>query len=139
MADQPPTRDDLQAVAALLPALLRVEAQPAEWRGGERSSDGAIQMPYVEYTPEAQHVMSAVYAHHLLVTFDWGAWQEEARRFLDPQVLARASLDELRRLLTLHVRADRFSEGHFAAMITSGHIAAILRRLGELASASPPA
>jgi hypothetical protein len=33
------------------------------------------------------------------------------------------------RLYTLHVRKDRFCEGHFAAMLANGHIAALTRRL----------
>jgi Family of unknown function (DUF6508) len=135
MADEQPTREDLQAVAALLPALLRVEAHPAEWRGGEPSSDGTLQMPYAEYAPEVRSLLSAVYDCHLIVAFDWGAWQDDARRFLDPEVIARASLDDVRRLLTLHVRKERLCEGHLAEMITSGHVAAVLRRLGELGGA----
>jgi hypothetical protein len=36
------------------------------------------------------------------------------------------------RLLALHARAGRFSDGHFAAMINNGHMSAILRRIEEL-------
>ena len=122
-------------MVALLPALLRVESQPAEWLGGPQP-DGELQMPYPAYTPEAQRLMSAIYERHLIVQFDWAAWQADAQRFFDPEAIADASLDDLRRLLTLHVRKERFCEGHFAEMIASGHIAAVLRRLGELASHS---
>ena len=38
------------------------------------------------------------------------------------------------RLLSGDVRKDRFVEGHFAEMITRGHITVLLRRLGELAA-----
>lgn len=34
----------------------------------------------------------------------------------------------------MHVRADRFVEGHLAAMFASGQIVAILRRLQALAT-----
>jgi hypothetical protein len=40
---------------------------------------------------------------------------------------AEASMDLTR-------RQERFCDGHFAAMIMTGHIAAILGRLGELAN-----
>ena len=129
-----PTREDLQAVAALLPELLKVEANPAETRGGERRADGTLQMPYNVYADAADRVHHAIYKHHLLLDgFDWTAWQGEAQAFMDPQRVATASLEEVRRLLTLHVRAERFNDGHFAKMIREGHIAALLRRLGELA------
>jgi hypothetical protein len=132
MEDERPTRGDLHAIAALLPALSRVEAQPAQWRKGPQD-EGTLQIPFL-YSPEAERVMAAVYEHRLFVEFDWVAWQEDAKRFLEPRVVAGATLVDLRRLLTLHVRKERFCDGHFAEMIKSGHIAAILRRLGELAN-----
>jgi hypothetical protein len=65
--------------------------------------------------------------------FDWGEWQPRAHAlYRDPQALGRARLSTLRRLLTLHVRKDRFCEGHLAAMLAEGHIQAILRRIAEL-------
>ena len=90
---------DLEAVAAHIPELLRVEGSPAVERGGDRLPDGAIQMPY-----------------------------------LDPEKVATASLEDVRRLLTLHMRKERFCEGHMAEMIRSGHIVALLRRLDSLAA-----
>lgn len=131
MSEKEPTREDLLAVAAMLSAIQRVESRPHEWRGGARA-DGTLQMPYVEYAPEVSALISAMYTRNITIVFDWGAWQNEARRFLDADVLARASLEEVRRLLTLHVRKDRFVDGHLGGMVQCGHIAALLRRLGEL-------
>lgn len=68
----------------------------------------------------------------MLVTFDWPAWQDEAQRFLDPEVVMTASLDEVRRLLTLHVRKERFCDGHLDGVIRSGHLTALLQRLAAL-------
>lgn len=131
MSEKEPTREDLVAIAEMLPAIVRVQSQPHEWRGGEQP-DGTLQMPYVEYAPEVSALISALYARSITIAFDWGAWQDEARRFLEEDVLARATVDDVRRLLTLHVRKDRFVEGHLGGMVERGHIAAILRRLGEL-------
>jgi hypothetical protein len=135
MPEREPTREDLLAVAALLPAIVRVEAAPGEWRGGEPTTDGAIQMPYFDYVPDVSSLITALYQRNITLVFDWGAWQYEARRFLDEDALKTASLEEVRRLLTLHVRKDRFVEGHLGGMVRCGHIAALLRRLGELAAA----
>jgi len=128
MAQPEPTIDDMRAVAALLPELERVQASPLEWRVG------GGQMPHAENVAVVNRVMQEVYDHHLLIDFNWGGWQDEAKRFLDPAVLSEATLDDLRRLLTVHVRTERFSRGHFAEMVQSGHIAAILKRVGELAA-----
>ena len=40
-------------------------------------------------------------------------------------------------LLTTHVRCDHFVEGHFAGMLESGHITAILRRLQAIRPSLP--
>ena len=45
--------------------------------------------------------------------------------------LASADLLTLRKLLTTHIRADRFTEGH----LESGHITAILRQLKQIRDA----
>ena len=65
--------------------------------------------------------------------FDWTGWQNEADLlFHDQRALARADEATLRRLLTLLVRRDRFDQDYLAEMLHSGHVAAILRRAGEL-------
>lgn len=47
-------------------------------------------------------------------------------------MVQKANLQTLRKLLTVHVCADRFTEGHLAAMFESGHIAMILKRMAEI-------
>ncbi len=129
-----PTAADLAAVAELLADIERIDATPIEWGGGKQP-DGSNQMPFVVRAPDANRLVRAIYDHHLIVfDFDWSSWQDYAQQFLDPDVVHTASLDDVRRLLTLHVRQDRFVEGHFAEMIAQGHIAVLLRRLGELAA-----
>jgi hypothetical protein len=76
--------------------------------------------------------------------FDWPAWAAaNGRKYADdPAALASTDLDTLCKLLTWHVRADRFVEGNFGAALESGHVTAILRRLRDIragmqVSASP--
>jgi uncharacterized protein len=133
---QEPAIADLAAVAAMLVDVQGLEGQTPVWSGGERGADGSIQMPFdatkITSAPAASRLLSAIYEHKLVVDFDWTAWEAEAQRFLDREVVRSASIDDIRRLLTLHVRKDRFVEGHFAQMISNGHIAHILRRLKVL-------
>ena len=69
--------------------------------------------------------------------FDWMAWGAEARRYVDePRELETADLDTIQKLITTHVRSDRFSEGHLRSMTVDGHIARILRRLETLTDTS---
>lgn len=77
--------------------------------------------------------VQALYDQQVVFSFDWTSWQEEARRYVsDPEALETADALTLRKLLTTHVRKDRFVEGHFVGMLECGHITAILRRLKEI-------
>ncbi|MEQ9453180.1 MAG: DUF6508 domain-containing protein [Phycisphaeraceae bacterium] len=69
----------------------------------------------------------------LVVPFDWGSWQDEAARLTnDPQALSRAALPTLQKLITTHIRKERFCEGHLNAILASGHLLALLKRLQQL-------
>ena len=62
--------------------------------------------------------------------FDWGEWQESATRYIESrEMVESADAVTIQKLLTTHVRADRFCEGHLASMFENGHIVAVLRRL----------
>jgi hypothetical protein len=68
-----------------------------------------------------------------MIPFDWCDWRKTAEElFNNPAVLAKADLETLRKLLTTHLRQERFCDGHMLSMIECGHILAILKRLAEL-------
>lgn len=68
--------------------------------------------------------------------FDWMRWAPyQDGRYADPDFIAAADRDTLRRIATTHFRLDRFVGGHLEAMETSGVIAQIVQRLRELAEA----
>lgn len=124
MADGPalPSLADIDAVLAFLPHLERPAPRWSPLRGD---------------APEVQNFQLALHRHHFLIPFDTFAWRAEAERYRDdPDALARASLLDLCKLLTFHCRAARFVNGHFAAMVESGHITAVLRRLRALRDAA---
>lgn len=76
---------------------------------------------------------STLYEQKIIIVFDWTSWGDEVKRYqAEPEALARANLLTLRKLLTAHIRADRFVEGRLASVLESGHIAAILRRLKQI-------
>ncbi|HMA77226.1 MAG TPA: DUF6508 domain-containing protein [Candidatus Krumholzibacteriaceae bacterium] len=85
------------------------------------------------YAEPLMAFMHAFYESGLLISFDWTNWQEEATRiYKDPGLIERADLETIRRLLTMHIRKERFCEGHLASVCESGHIVLILKRLKEL-------
>ncbi len=82
------------------------------------------------YSKEVDSFIETLYNQNIIYPFDWPAWQEQAEKyFKDPNLLEQAGLDTLRRLLTIHLRKERFCEGHLGAVIKSGHILKILKRL----------
>ena len=91
------------------------------------------QFPYARMAPEVDALIQALYDNGWVEPFDWSEFQDEAIGFFEnPLRLESVDLETIRKLLTLHVRKDRFCEGHFLEMLEKGHIQAILRRLAQL-------
>ena len=82
------------------------------------------------------HITQTFYRNELFLAFDWPSWQSTADEFLNSEVIANASLDDICKLLTLHIRKDRFCEGHLLVVANSGHLYRILLRLQQLLDAS---
>jgi hypothetical protein len=96
-----------------------------EWRTPEG------QFPQYAFSEEANRFISAL--GKLVIVFDWPAWKEEATTLMEnPDALRKADLPTLRKLITTHLRAERFNEGHLAAQFENGHLLGILERLREI-------
>lgn len=129
MTTTPPdvTVAQIDVVLSYLPLLTQPGYRPGEW------SQGGYQMPYFSCDPQFDEFIDALYEQGILFSFDWMTWQDEANRYrTDSAALAEADLLTVRKLLTVHVRADRFVAGHLADLMTDGHLTAILLRLQQL-------
>lgn len=119
--------DLFTVIVAHLPALVEKGFVFGVWRYPQ----GA--MPYVEYSPKARSLMRDI--DRIKLNFDWMAWMKTVQTDIDDLAkLAQADLLTVRRLLTAHLRMDRFNEGHLLAIFESGYLIALLRRLKELTS-----
>jgi hypothetical protein len=117
----------IDALLRFLPAFEAADANHGEWR----FADGV--MPHLVTSEAVTEFVQTLYENGWVEPFDWGAWEETAAGYAEsPERVATADTDTVRKLLTTHVRKDRFCEGHLVAMIASGHIAAVLRRLRDL-------
>ena len=63
-----------------------------------------------------------------------GAFQSDSRA---NEMIATASLEQIKGLVTYCFRGEKFCSGHWAHMINTGRIAAILRRLQKLRDLAP--
>ena len=74
-----------------------------------------------------------LHASGFIEPYDWiaddAARHEEIR---DPAALESMDLDTFRRTVIVHVRADRFCEGHLLLLARNGYLAAIIERARQL-------
>ena len=125
MTESNPTLTDAQ-VRALFEAradLRRPEFSP--YRKGGGSPWGP------SYSAEMRTVMDAM--EPLMIQFSWPDWQEEAVKYVrSAELMAAADLETVRRLVTTHMRKERFCQGHVGSTFESGHLMALLDRAAEL-------
>jgi ADP-ribosyl-[dinitrogen reductase] hydrolase len=125
-ADPPLTPGNLQAVLKFLPLFEHPEFSPGEWIAQEGH------LPYFSYTSEVLDFIRTLSGNGFVQPFDWMKWREGVQLVNNPALLSKSNLQTLRKLLTTHVRADRFTEGHLAAMFETGHLTMILKRMAEI-------
>lgn len=134
---------DWDPVLAFLPWLQGDDPVVGEWVASELRDDGAWSAPYEALSSRSLALVQALYDQQVVAPFDWNRWVETAGEELVADrvgtVVAAASLDDVRRALTAHVRVARFSEGHLLDLLRSGGMRLLLERVGELVGARPDA
>jgi hypothetical protein len=125
----------LRALAELVPILESPSADFGRWES-PAPVDGVHRMPYFVFGPTADAFTTAVARGEWIVMgFDWMTWlgADAGQSLRDrPEALAKASADDLAKLLTAIVRSDRFVEGSLAGAFESGLLARIARRAAAL-------
>lgn len=102
------------------------------WGGGEKTDDGGFVMPWPEYDEVVKEFFE-VAGQDCWMDFDYVP-VEAGRMLEDHTLVQRASLDQIKTMLTYCVRGERFSEGHWGAMIEQGHVRRLLERLADIQS-----
>jgi hypothetical protein len=125
-------RKPLRGLAAFLPVLTDPYFSFGTWQDCFQLAQGHWMMPFFDFSTGAKRFFDATYDLGWVdLAFDWTAWSktDEAQSLLaDHRLIKTATPDQLRRLLTMSVRMDRYCEGSLAGDFESGlHIAIILR------------
>ena len=132
---EPPTPSseiDWERLLAHLPVIAAPEFVAGVWVDMEHRDDGSWSMPYVELSAAALAFVASASA--AMFPFDYRQWWFDGGRRLveEPHAVDEATLDDIRRLLTLHIRNDRFMEGHLLHAFESGHMVRVLQRIAAL-------
>lgn len=130
MNDWPsPTPEQMAELLAFLPVFENPDYVPSE-------VDFSVSLiaPHV-WDKHLTAFVEMFYRYGWVIPFDWPNWQESAEAyFIYPEKLSSAPAKDIWKLLTVHVRKDRFVDGHLPSMVNNGHIAACLHRLGALST-----
>jgi hypothetical protein len=87
--------------------------------------------PYI-YSHKVSEFITTLYSCNFIQEFDWISWDECEKYQKDPHLIGDINLETIIKLLTAHVRADRFITGHLVSVIDNGHLLKILQRLSEI-------
>ena len=107
--------------------------EPGKWHSSEQFDENTLTFPYYEYSSSVGSFLATLYEEEFIYPFDWVNWDYGRKLSRDPKLLQKANLLSLRKLITAHVRQDRFCEGHLANAFRDGQIVRILERLKEIA------
>jgi hypothetical protein len=132
---KPVSAEQIRAAAKFLPIFENIK--PDDFSHSVRlpgQEDVCYGVGFVEFHPAVNAFIEACYDNGFVQSFDWPASAGEAQQYMaDPKLVASASLTTCIKLVTGHIRYERFCDGPLHWQFESGHLTAILRRLEELA------
>lgn len=131
MKTAPPTAREIDRLVAFLPRLSAERLTPIQkWGGGEKNLKGAYVIPWPVYDEVVREFFEAA-SQECWCDFDYVP-DQAGQLLLSEHGVRNATLDQIKTMLTYGVRGERFDDGHWAAMIESGHVRRLLERLAEL-------
>jgi hypothetical protein len=112
---------------------LRVQSHSGSWgkmSDGDEVEPGVIQMPYASPDPLISEFVKLWYEKNLIISFDWGNWQEGRDWYENIDEAKYDSLDSemALKLLTAVIRNDRFNEGALMRAFENGDLPKIINK-----------
>jgi hypothetical protein len=131
---EPITPSKIDELTRFLPAFEMPNREfTLRWEGGDAQSDGSVMLPYPVYTADVNlffhYASQPCWSDSDYTSKRADAWLE------DDGFIVRASLEQIRTLLTFCARGERFCEGFWGEVLARGRVQMILRRLLELREA----
>ena len=127
-----PTPESIKKILEFLPKFQGKKFKPGKWHPSEQIDKNTSTFPYYEYSISVRKFLHTLYDEGFIYPFDWGSWDYGVKLNRNPELLQKANLLTLRKLMTAHVRQDRFCEGHLAGIFENGLVIRLLERLQQL-------
>jgi hypothetical protein len=101
---------------------------------GECTNAQSLYVTTGEYQPLALQIKRELEKTELAIeSFDWLTWIEEARPYLqEPTKLSHASLEEVRKLVTLAINSERYNASFLPYLCSSGFMLSLIKRIRAL-------
>ena len=123
------TIDSINVLLKYLETFEKDDFQPGIWEKNKNS----LEPVFFNYNDIVNEFIYELYTEGFIIAFNWPKWEKEAEEYISkPELLQTADAKTLQKLLTFHVRKERFIEGHLAYTFQCGHIQNILRRLRNI-------
>jgi hypothetical protein len=131
---EPITRTKIDELLHFLPGFERPFREfIMRWEGGHPQPDGSVTMPYPVYSADVNLFFHYV-SQPCWCDFDYT--HKRADVMLDDDALiARATLEEIRTMLTYCARGEKQCDGFWGGVLRRGRAQAVLRRLAQLRDA----
>jgi hypothetical protein len=135
------TADGIRRLISFLPLLSDRNAKHGDGPSIEDAGENAFSILPAVLSETSSSFVEACYDENFVQPFDWTEWSKRHETELSDQTfIAQADIPRIIRLLTTHIRADRFCDGHLLSVLEDGTVVRILERLNEINSEqSPPA
>ncbi|UFH52233.1 DUF6508 domain-containing protein [Spirosoma sp. KNUC1025] len=120
---------DWNKLFALIPEIEATETF-GEIKGGDKLPDGSIAMPYWNSAKIVDKFLYTVADLDMVPIYNWASWQEGNRLLDDNRTnYNNLTIETLCKLLTIIIRADRFSDGYLVSMFTNGKMLKIIQAI----------
>ena len=127
------TKKNIDAVLKFLPIFHQKEFVHDEWSETNESEEGIFSFHAYNYNQKVDEFIKTLYKEYFIIDFDWPSWQDQAEQLCsNTELIKTADIFTIQKLLTTHIRKERFCNGHLACMLRDGNILAILQRLKEI-------
>lgn len=111
-------KSDLETILSQYHSIATATAQDVEFVSSEN-------------IPVHHQLITILDATNFITPFDYNTWAETFGwdKVMSAETLLHADFETLRRLITTHVRTNRFVEGHWDDLLQNGYLTEFMRRL----------